>query len=397
MTESILGELYSASFRGVPFLVKSGSTTGGRKTVTHEYPNADRRFVEDLGELKETFSVEGLIHGDNYFSKRDALILALKTGGSGELIHPWYGTSTVSAKPYSVVENTTRLGIANFSMTFERSDESIFPAQSSNNKSLIDIEKSNTVSSIQTGIEDIFNVDRQNPLNFSDAKSVIGSIADKMQINSDTQFKVVSEISDFSSKIETFRDNANSNVFDPENLGSDFANLWNSFELIGSNAKNQFDLAKGLFNFGDDDPAIIPTTAQRIERKANRDLLNSSVKSTALAQAYNTVTDIDFETETEIKETQNVLDTQFDSIIDDNNLSDDTIQNLKNLRVEVSKFLEDESVNTFKISEITTQEIPTTILVYQYYGNVDKTQQIIDLNNTLNPTFISNSVDILTS
>ena len=68
---TILENLNVASFRGARFLIKSHSTSGGRKTVNHEYPNSDRRFVEDLGELQETFSIQGIIHGDNYSLDRD--------------------------------------------------------------------------------------------------------------------------------------------------------------------------------------------------------------------------------------------------------------------------------------------------------------------------------------
>lgn len=394
---SILNDLQAASFKGAPFLINSGTTSGGRKTVVHEYPNADRRFVEDLGELNETFTIEGTVHGDNYFAKRDRLIAALKSGGSGELIHPFFGAITVTAQPYSVAENLNGLGVATFSMTFDKSSESVFPRQSANNKSLIDIQKSNTISGVQTDIANIFNVSRQFPLNFTDAKSVSLSIAAAMGVNSDTFSKVTTEISAFNADLEAFTDNVNGNMFDPENLANDFTNLFNSFETIGTTAQNQFDISQGLFNFGVDQEQLNTTTLQRIERNSNRDILNSAVRTNALAQAYNTIPNIDFATESDIKATQNILNDQFDFVISDNNLSDDSVQNIKSLNVEVGKFLEQEAVNAFRVSQIQTHEVPTTILTYQYYGNVDKTQQIIDLNNTTDPTFINNTVDILTT
>ena len=42
-------ELFPCSFRGIPFLIERHTTKSGRKTVTHEFPNSDNRFVEDLG------------------------------------------------------------------------------------------------------------------------------------------------------------------------------------------------------------------------------------------------------------------------------------------------------------------------------------------------------------
>lgn len=394
---TILDDLHSASFKGASFLIRSGSTTGGRKTVIHEYPNADKRFVEDLGELKETFGIEGIVHGENYFADRDSLIGALKSGGSGELVHPFFGTVTVTAQPYTLVEDTTTLGIARFSMTFSQSDESIFPVQSTNNKSLINTQKNSIISSVKSDLANIFNVSRNSSLNFRDAQIILTSVANVFEINSDTIFKVVTEISDFSNIIETFRDNINNNIFNPTNLSTDFTNIFDSFEIIGSTPQNQFDITQDLFDFGLDQQPVVTSTLQRIKRDQNRKIINSAVRANALAQAYNIVTSLSFSTENDVQKVQQILDNQFDFIIDDNNLSDATIINLKNLRVEIRKFLEQEAVNAFRISEVFTAEIPTTILAYQYYGNIDKTQDLIDLNKTLNPTFIDNTVKILAS
>lgn len=395
MTKEILNNLHAASFKGASFLIRSGTTSGGRKTVIHEYPNTDRRFVEDLGELLKNFTIDGIVHGTNYFADRDALIEALKSGGSGELVHPFFGTITVVAQPYTVIEDTTGLGVARFTMVFNQADESIFPRQSTNNKSLININKTSVISSVKTDILDIFNVSKQSSINFTNAKTVMVSIADAFEINSDTIFKVVTEISDFTAKLETFRDNVNSNAFDSTNLSLEFTDVFDAFELLGSTAQNQFDILEGLFNFGADQEAIATTTVQRIERKANRDILNSAMRTNSLAQAYNVVTDLTFDTEDDIKETQQILDDQFEFIISDNNLSDDTVKALKDLRVEVRKFLEQESVNAFRVAEVETAEVPITILTYRYYGNVDNTQKIIDLNNSKNPTFIDDTVKIL--
>ena len=126
-----------ASFRGIPFLIGSLDTEGGRKDITHEYPNSDRRLNEDLGLLNKTFTIRGLVKTLDDFTSRDRLIEALEWGGAGELVHPTFGAITVAAKPYTVSENTTEIGIARFSMVFERTQSPIFPAQTSVKTSLI--------------------------------------------------------------------------------------------------------------------------------------------------------------------------------------------------------------------------------------------------------------------
>lgn len=40
--------LQDASFRGVPFKVEEESAGTGRRVETHEYPNRDKPYTEDL-------------------------------------------------------------------------------------------------------------------------------------------------------------------------------------------------------------------------------------------------------------------------------------------------------------------------------------------------------------
>ena len=42
-------QLRAASFRGVSFGVTADESEGGRRTVTHEFPQREAPYVEDLG------------------------------------------------------------------------------------------------------------------------------------------------------------------------------------------------------------------------------------------------------------------------------------------------------------------------------------------------------------
>lgn len=394
---AILDELVAASFKGATFLIDGTSTAGGRKTVTHEYPNSDRRFVEDLGELREIYTVTGIIHGATYFADRDNLIAQLKSSGPGELIHPFYGSVTVVAKPYSLSENLTNLGVATFRMTFERSNESAFPRATANNSSLIDQKTTSTFDSMKADLINKFNVTKKFTGNFVDATATTTRIAAAMGINADTVLKVTAETNEFSSLLETFVDNINVNAFDSTNLAKDLFNVFGSFNGLGKTAKDQFDILAGLFDFDDDQEEALPTTVERVERIENRDILDSTMQINSLAQAYNVTTSLDFQTDEDVQNVKNVLDAQYEKVIENNNASDNTVQELKNLRVEVSKFLEKESVNAFRVSTVHTNEIPMTLLAYQYYGDTEKTVQLLDLNMINNPSFVQGDVKVLVS
>ncbi len=393
----MLDKLQPASFKGVSFLVDSVSTEGGRKLVTHEYPNTGRRFVEDLGDLQETFTINGFVTGIDYNVKRDALIAALKSPDRGELVHPMFGVVTVVAKPYTLSEVMTEFGVAKFTMVFEKSDESTFPGISGDNTSIINTGNDLVAQYMGQDIANIFSVRKSFPANFLSAKSILTGVSSAMGINATNVLKVASEVSSFSGFLLGFTTNINKNINDPSGLAYDFGILFGSFSTIGRNARDQFSLLTSLFRYGSTETPTIGTTAQRIEREKNRRIINSAVNINALSNAYNTVPQLAFTTEDDIKIVQGQLDSQFDYIISDNNVSDETIQSLKDIKVQVEKFLEQQIVNVFKISTISTHEIPMTILCHQYYGSVDNTTLLLDLNNTIDCSYVDGEVKILTS
>ena len=49
--------LRKGSFGGVPFLVISATTTGGRKKVKHQFPNSKKQSIEDLGFMPKSFQL----------------------------------------------------------------------------------------------------------------------------------------------------------------------------------------------------------------------------------------------------------------------------------------------------------------------------------------------------
>ena len=80
--------LQDASFRGVPFKVEEESTGTGRRVETHEYPNRDKPYTEDLGKITFRPSITAYVVGDDCFDQRDRLIDALNKPGPGTLVQP---------------------------------------------------------------------------------------------------------------------------------------------------------------------------------------------------------------------------------------------------------------------------------------------------------------------
>lgn len=116
-----------ASYRGVPFYVTSTKLKVGRRVVLFEYPQQDKPFVEDLGRAARIVTVEAFTTGRDYVERMSALVKALETQGGGELVDPWVGRMTATPQSVSQVTYTTRLRLAQISITFVESGELSFP------------------------------------------------------------------------------------------------------------------------------------------------------------------------------------------------------------------------------------------------------------------------------
>ena len=118
-------DLQEVSYRGELFYISGSKISGGRKDVKKEVANSDLQVIEDLGLKERVFTINGKIATrrdssgvtiTTYKQMRDRLLDALEKGGTGVLIHPWYGRiDDVACRAFSIDENLTGLGVAEIS------------------------------------------------------------------------------------------------------------------------------------------------------------------------------------------------------------------------------------------------------------------------------------------
>ena len=120
--------LQDASFRGVPFKVEEESAGTGRRVETHEYPNRDKPYTEDLGKITFRPSITAYVVGDDCFDQRDRLIDALNKPGPGTLVHPTYGELKVCVDGEVRVSTSKSEGrIVRFDLKFVEAGELSYP------------------------------------------------------------------------------------------------------------------------------------------------------------------------------------------------------------------------------------------------------------------------------
>lgn len=122
--------LLPASFRGVTFEVEASSDRFGRRGQTNQYPGRDVPFREDLGRSARQYSLEAFLIGDDYMELRDRLLTALEEGGSGTLVHPWFGSLQVDVDgECNVNHRWDDGGYCIISMSFVESGEQRYPTR----------------------------------------------------------------------------------------------------------------------------------------------------------------------------------------------------------------------------------------------------------------------------
>lgn len=122
MTDVYTQRMAQASWRGVVFSVRSEDLpTGGRKTALHDFPNSNERFIEDLGEIPQRFTITAFVHGLDWLERAQSLENALREAGPGRLVMPTFGAWTVWALPYSKSASQTSIGEIEFNLEFATS------------------------------------------------------------------------------------------------------------------------------------------------------------------------------------------------------------------------------------------------------------------------------------
>mgnify|MGYP005930816313 FL=1 len=169
--------LRPASFRGVPFLVDESHVVIGRRVVLHEYPLRDKPYAEDLGKKAQVMRFSAYVIGSDYMDKRDALIEALELEGAGELIHPYFGSKTVTAtEDIEIVESHEFGGMARFSLSFVEAGEQIFPDQSTDVDAKLEEKRQTFADKLKGWFSETFNVEGLNDYVSQDALDAVNEV-----------------------------------------------------------------------------------------------------------------------------------------------------------------------------------------------------------------------------
>lgn len=158
-----------------------------------------------------------------------------------------------------------------------------------------------------------------------------------------------------------------------------------------------------MFNFGDNDPVIVQNTPERIEMARNTQVLNTQIQTNAVILATSAVSEIDFNNEEELNSASSIINEQIKKILASDALKNNELAGmsevsytLKETQVDFNEVVDEKQAVTPKIKTVKVSQTSLKMLAYQFYGNVDNIEALIDLNGITDPKSVSGEVRIFT-
>lgn len=422
---SIFENYQTASFRNIVFILDEETTEDGRKTVSHEFVNSDRRFVEDLGRISIIFSIRGFVHGDGTspgFRERDALKEALNKKGVGQLVHPVYGRVDVVADPYSVSSSMRNAGRFDFRMVFrtQSSDREPFVVPSRGVfADTINPDQQNLLVTPPVALSENPNFATESQLaNLAqDARDVAAQSAEDIFVKATDQdyFDKISEI--YQQGIDKIRD-VTETIEDStlRSLGlTDINRLFNDPPGFLSNPEILFPALSNLYRelsgagafnkwieAGED---FIELFSLGTETKRSRDISNangaliSNYGVNALINCYQAAVTTDFNTVDELEEAEGNIEDLYQEIVNDP--IDDSIiipelrlllQEIRSIATIIFNQKEQNVVNVVTFDSKRRSFLQT---IYDLYGNLDNLTIIANLNQNINASTPRSPIQVI--
>ncbi|WP_303763518.1 DNA circularization protein [Sphingobium yanoikuyae] len=282
------------SFRGVAFRTEESETSGGRRGVVHEFPQAEKPVWEDMGRAARSYRIDCHIVGDDYPAVANDLADALDAPGAGTLIHPWFGSMQVAVPAGAWSRRDSAIdgvNIAWFSIDFV---ETGLPAPA--------------VATADTQAEAIAQADiaaEAAPSLFGDAFSIEGATAFVEAAAGDVIDGAATLVSlraglqgGFGGALQALQTNlgllgeAGDLLRAPIALGVAVVSLVQVLGAIGGSAEG--DSYRALMDWGSDLPAVIGDTPARVLERENQAAIVQLVNLAASAELVRWLAGSDF-------------------------------------------------------------------------------------------------------
>ena len=389
--------LLPASFRGVPFFVRSHTLNGGRNFKRHEMPGQDGSFNEDLGKKTNGYTIDAYVLGDNYFFLRDSLVLAMKSPDSGLLIHPYLTPVSVQPEGFSLKESTQNGRMATFTLNFGEAGDQGIPL------SIIDFvvafaSTANTaIAALTNAFETAYAVSglpafvlNSSIATFQDFADTFIGLLSTVKTNPEERAVLTKKIRDFENTLEV-------DAKDPGTLADKSKELVVSLADVAAvpessvGRDDRLAIYDSLLVFSAGSDRVPVTTKTREAERQNLEAIENFVRRLALVRYAQQAVDKEFvsrqEAFAEREKIYNLIEIELDTA------SDEEFQAFSDLQAGLVKAIPARTSGIEK--QINVQKQSAIVLAYDLFGNLDAYEDLILRNNVADPSEITGTVEVI--
>lgn len=410
MSDEWKKRLLPASWRGIPFFVESHELSGGRYAQSHEPPNRNSTFAEDIGRKGKVYKIDAHVLGDNYFFIRDGLVNAMEEEGKGILIHPYLGIKEVQPEGYSVRETTAEGRICRISMSFIEAGKPSFPFSEIDKVTAFITSAVVAVAQVKNAFQLAFKI-AELP-GFAKDSAIL--MLDDFTTTIDNGFKNVrlngSEHSELKRKNDEVAENKVDLVNNPASLINEVDGIiFGLTELVPdppasftidstSGRDDKLAVFNDLLGFVGVSESIPSTTPTRTQERLNADALADSIQQLALIRLAEETVKKEFKSNQEAIDQRTLISEEIDRQLQKTTTSDETFQVLEDLQAKLVAAVpntESEFNNVQSINQ--ADSLPSIVMAYDLYESADNEQDIIDRNKLRHPGFAIGDLEVLSS
>ena len=382
----------TATFRKANFIFVDSSIKGGIKFAEYEYPNNNRRDLEQLGGMLKKITISGLIDCNVNYKKRDKLQKIFDEPKAGLLSLPFYKKMHGYITEYSFNDNNNSVGQTGFTCEFVEVSKD--KKNKKTGKGFLANLKSKILGKYEEQFDKAWKVVANVKEKFDSAVETTKNVANKMNQVASSVAGAGDSLGDFSSSVNEIINSANKLVNSPKVLFSNFKVAFDNLGVAYNSSKDLFNVCKNFFGIDEKDRVQIGNSIVSQDIRNNQNLINQAVRINALTLAYQTAVDIDYSNTQEINDVIASLENGF-SLIDlsiDREIIDllhslryNAINELNQLRLSVPNVVEYEVKNP----------TPLINIVFNLYGNDDNKDTIIAINNFQDTSSVVGNIKVL--
>lgn len=371
------------SFRGVSFLIDAADSDFGRRVVSHEFPQQEKPFVEDLGRKARRFVIDAFLLGNDYLTSRDLLLVALEKKGSGPLVHPLYGRIVVHVEAVKIRDASTETRIARLQMTFVETGETVLPQVSTDTVAVVKAAAMSTKDRIKAVFTKVYDFAG---IPYAQTQSVLASLQSASEAIQGAQ-GALNKVSEFAKDLQDIGGALNQLVLDAELLADSFLNII-GFGLLDDDQNGDLipDLRQsfqGLSGLTDFDPALNA-------RSGSSDAFALLIQVAAINTTAYITSQIEYDSVDEATQYRDQVFAALDTLSSVDGLDDDIFNALEDLRASVQKDIDARATTLARVVEYNAnQPLPALVIANQLYGAIDQEADIIARNRIVHPGFVS--------